>query len=75
MTEILQFRGDTVLPINPENVLDGAKGRDLQTVVVLGRAADGQLYFASSHSDLAEVLLLLKRAEMQVVAMVEEQTP
>ncbi len=75
MAEILQFKGDTVLPITAEAVLDGAKDGDLQTVIVLGHGADGKLYFASSHSDLAEVLLLLKRGEMQVVSMVEQQAP
>lgn len=73
MADVLQFTGETVLPIAPESVLEGAKDGGLQTVIVLGHGPDGKLYFASSHSDLAEVLLLLKRGEMQVVSMVEQQ--
>lgn len=73
--DVLQFTGSTVLPTTTESVLDGAKESGLQTVIVLGHAADGRLYFSSSHSDLAEVLLLLKRGEMQVVSMVEQQVP
>ena len=58
--------------MSPERVLDGANEAALDAVLVIGKHESGSLYMAGSHSDLAELLLLVKRVEMQLLAMAED---
>ena len=62
MADIIQANIDTVLDLPPDKILEGAKGK-LKTVVILGYDHDDDNYFASSTSDSAEILWLLKCCE------------
>lgn len=60
MADILEFTGDTNLPIDPMQVLDAAKSAGLTSVVIVGYDADGEEYLASSEADASNVLWLLE---------------
>jgi hypothetical protein len=66
VAEIIQFTGQTKLDINPDAVLDGAKGQ-LTTVFVCEYEADGSLYFASSTAQTAEILFMLEKFKFKVM--------
>lgn len=56
---IHDFNGITRLDLDPDRVLDKAKGQ-LQGVVVLGFDQDGGFYAASSYADGGDLLWLLE---------------
>lgn len=60
----------TNAPGSADKVLNAAVGRDFRDTLVIARAADGSLYFASTTSDMGDVLLLLKLAERNAMAMI-----
>lgn len=55
MAKILEFDGITGLNLEPDKVLEEAKGC-LESVLILGRDKDGDLFVASSSSDGAQAL-------------------
>ena len=59
--------GVTRLDIPPERVLDGAKDKCPDGVVVLGFDADGDFYFASSIADGGTVIWLLELAKKKLL--------
>ena len=65
MADIINFTGITTLDLDPDRILEAAKG-ELESVVIVGygKAADGSQieYFASSISDGGTVAWLLNRA-------------
>lgn len=63
MSNILNFTGGTLIPHEPDTVLNAAIGK-LETVLVVGVDKNGELYVASDNSSVAGNLLLCKRAEM-----------
>jgi len=66
MADIIQVHIDTVLDIPVDRVLDAVRGK-LKTVVVIGCDQDDQPYYASSFSDKAQILWLLKCCEMELM--------
>jgi hypothetical protein len=60
MAEIVQFPGYTRNDIDPDSVLEGAKG-ELNCVLVLGSCPDGDDWVASSTSNKAELLLMVEQ--------------
>jgi hypothetical protein len=60
MAEIVKFPGHTRNDIDPDNVLEGAKGQ-LNCVLVLGSGTDGNDWFAASTGDKAVLLLLCEQ--------------
>lgn len=68
--EVFKFPGLTVIPLTARTIFDAAPD-DLPLALVLGKFDTDELYMAGTHSDMAEVLLLLERAKMQVLTMVE----
>jgi hypothetical protein len=44
----------------------------LEDIVIVGWRQDGEMYFASSQSNGAEVLWLLRQAEHELIASVRE---
>lgn len=48
--------------LSPEDVLDNAKG-ELESVVVIGRAIDGDHYIASNLGNAAQVLWLMEQCK------------
>ena len=71
MTSIVDFTGITRLDMDPERVLDAAKGK-LESVVVIGFTLDGEEYFASSDADGADVLWHLERAKHRLMQTIDE---
>ncbi len=65
MAEVVNFTGITTLDLDPDLILEAAKGK-LESVVIVGygKAADGgQIeYFASSIADGGTIAWLLSRA-------------
>ena len=65
--EIHEFNGITTLDIPPTKILATAAGAKLESVVVVGWADDGSLYFASSTADGAEANWLLDAAKFELM--------
>jgi hypothetical protein len=57
----------TTLDINVERVLNAALDAKLGQVVIIGRDADGDFYFASSKSDGGDVLWDLETARLKLM--------
>lgn len=68
MGDVVDFNGYTRLDIEPDKVLEGAKGK-LDKVVVVGVNKDGEMWFSSSTSKLETILYLLKKAEKLLLEM------
>ena len=69
--EIIDWSGETIIPIPADKVLEGAKAHGLASVLVVGRFDDGQLYLAASHSEVGDLMLLLARAKQRFLDMAE----
>ena len=65
MADIINFTGITTLDLDPDRILEAAKG-ELESVVIVGygKAADGSQieYFASSIANGGTIAWLLNRA-------------
>ena len=61
----------TTLPVPPKRVLSAALDADLSSVLVVGFEQSGNLYFAMSQGDAAELLLALRLAERQLLVSEE----
>ena len=59
----------TKLDLRPDKVLEEAKGKTSDGVVVIGYTEDGELYFASSIAAGPEVLWLLEKAKKEIIAI------
>jgi hypothetical protein len=70
--EVLKFNGVTRLDLNPDGVLEEAVGK-LESAIVIGFDKDGGEYFSSSLADGAEVVWLLERLKMKLLAMPDEE--
>lgn len=68
MSNVVKMSGATTMPHTPDDILDAAKGRGIERVLVVGVLADGELWFSGSHSDVAENLLALERAKLKLLA-------
>ena len=67
---VVDFDGITKLDLDPDRVLEGAKGQ-LEAVIVIGYTSDGEEYFASSKADGGTTLWLLERCKKQLLEMPE----
>ena len=75
MGKVIKMKGlITTLPIDPDQVLEAAKG-NLDHVLVVGVDKSRSLYVASSSPDMGEDLLLLRCAEQIIVDQALRQTP
>lgn len=70
--DIVELDTITSLDIPAERVLRKASEADLKSVVVLGYDEDGEEYFASSLADGGDVVWLMERAKMKLLAMPDE---
>lgn len=59
MSNIINFTGYTTNDIDPNNVLDGAKDKCNQ-LLVLGRCNDGDFYCAASTANVGELLRMVE---------------
>jgi hypothetical protein len=63
MSNVIEASFMTTLDIPCERILRKATEADLETVIVIGREKDGELYFASSVADGGDVLWLMEIAK------------
>lgn len=68
MSNVIVLGGLTTNDIPPDRVINAAQEYEISPVVVVGKDKDGDLYFAASTSDTAEVLMLLERAKKRLLA-------
>ncbi len=69
MADVIKFNGITVCDLNADDLLDGAKGK-LTDVVILGyQESDGEYYFAASKADLTEILWIIEQCKHQIMHM------
>lgn len=66
--KIINYTGITRLNIDPDRILDSAKGQ-LEGVVILGYTRDGDEYFASSYADGGTALWLLERCKAALLGV------
>lgn len=71
MAKILDFTGQTLLPIPPDKICQEAVGK-LSDVVIIGYEQDtGEIYLAASTGRLPDVNFLLDQAKAMVLRMSE----
>jgi hypothetical protein len=71
VSDVVNFGGVTKLDLDPDRVLERAKGKLLE-VVICGLDADGVRYFASSQADGGEVLWHLERAKWALMKITDD---
>ena len=71
MSNVIPFGGITRLDLDPDIVLEEAKGK-LEGFVIAGHDKEGNEYFASTYADGGDVLWLLERMKFRLVRVVEE---
>ena len=59
--EVVFLNVDTTLPVPCERVLNAAISSDLKRVIVLGVDHDNRPYFAASHGDNGDNLILVEQ--------------
>lgn len=64
---VTDFPGATRLETPVPKILAMAAGAQLESVVVIGWRESGEMYFASSQSDAAEVNWLLDQAKLELL--------
>lgn len=65
---VVLLGGITRLPLPVSLVLDGAKKRDLTSVIIIGTDPEGDFFFASSEPDGPSVLWDLELAKHKLIA-------
>jgi hypothetical protein len=68
---VIKFPGITRLELNPDDVLDAAKGQ-LDLAIVIGVTPEGNFYFASSEPDGAEVVWWLERTKHKLMQLTDD---
>ena len=71
MSNVIPFSGITRLDLDPDIVLEEAKGK-LEGFVIAGHDKEGNEYFASTYADGGDVLWLLERMKLRLLMVVEE---
>jgi hypothetical protein len=64
--KILEFTGVTRLDLEPDRILEGAKGK-LQGVIVIGFDQEGEFYGATSYADGGDALWLLELCKLRLL--------
>lgn len=73
MSNIIQLSVETSLPVPVEKVLEAAKDR-IDEVLVLGFEKDSNdLYIASSTADMGTVLVLMERAKALILRRLDSK--
>ena len=67
-SNVIPLGNVTRLDVPVDRVLDMAKGKCPNGVIIMGYDEDGQEYFASSIADGGTVLWLLERLKQQLIA-------
>jgi hypothetical protein len=66
MSNVINFNGYTKLDITPDKVLECAKGQ-CETVLVIGKEHEGNLYVASSTANTGEILRLMELLKFKLM--------
>jgi hypothetical protein len=69
---VTDFPGVSRITTPVPKILATAAGAKLQDVVVVGWRENGEMYFASSNANGAEVLWLLRQAEHELIGACRE---
>lgn len=64
---VIMFTGQSYLDLNPDMVLEEAKG-ELSEVIVLGFTKDGGEYLSGSHASGPNALWLLERLKLHLLS-------
>lgn len=67
MSNVVNLPCITTHDLSPERVLTGALAADLDGVIVMGYAKDGEVYFASTYADGGNVMWLMEWAKRQLL--------
>lgn len=70
MGDVIDLNVYTLLDIDPDKVLEAAKG-ELSQVFVFGYDHEDQIYVAGSTSDMKEFLWALERARARLMEMAD----
>lgn len=71
MDNVVKFNGNTTLDIPVDYVLDGAKKEGLKQVITVGLYPDGRPYLAGSQGNPAEVMMMLIKAQKDLLEWTE----
>ena len=72
MRNVINLPCITRLNLPPERILEAAGNADLESVVVMGWAKDGEAYFASSLADGGNVMWLMELCKQRLLKIAEE---
>ena len=72
MSNVVKFPGETLLDLNPDDILDEAKGK-LEKVMIIGYTEDGEEYLASSFADGMVAVWLLERFKHLLINIVDDE--
>lgn len=65
--KVIDFNGITYGDIPPDTILEAAKGAGLDTVIIIGKNADNDLYIASSTGEYPLINWLLDLAKQDLL--------
>lgn len=71
MGEVVDLGVITTLALDPERVIESAKGK-LERVIIIGRTLDGKEYFASSDPDGGTALWDMERAKLKLLRLADD---
>jgi len=66
MSNVISMDGYIRKDIDPDNILEGAKGQ-LKQVLVIGRCEDGDYYAAASTADKGKLLLAIEEFKLRLL--------
>jgi len=73
MGEVIKQTWATALDLNPEVVLNAAVEANLDNVIVIGWTKDDALYFVTSKTETADILLSLEAAKHSLINQAFEE--
>lgn len=71
MSEVIEFRGVTRLDLDPDRVLENAKGQ-LKHFVIIGYNTDDEFFFSSTMADGGDVMWMLEVAKLKLLRVAGE---
>ena len=71
MSNVVKFPGETLLDLNPDDMLEEAKGK-LEKVMIIGYTAEGDEYFDTSFADGMVAVWLLERIKYLLISIVDD---
>ncbi len=68
MGKVIEWSGITKVDFTPDFLMDKARKWDMEHCLIIGHTESGELRFGGTTCDTAEVLLLLERARLVLMA-------